>query len=179
MVISSRNSAGIGPLDDAVRQHLLGLVRAVAEQVDHGGGRRDPLRHHLGADQGVDEGRFAGVELADDHQEEERRELLDRLAEGILVLIRGRILGQDDVEALEDRRLFGKEIVLLLGQQAAVAGLAFAAAAAEDASDHRLRRPLPDAAVRRPPPLIVSDGHDKRFPEADAGFCAVARVCLS
>ena len=79
-VISSRKSAGKVAHDDAVRVHghrRLGV--AVAEQVDDRGGRGDAFRHDLGADQGVDEGGLAGVELADDDQQEERGQVLGRV----------------------------------------------------------------------------------------------------
>ena len=61
----------------------------MAQEVDDGRGREDPLRHHRRAGEGVDEGRLAGIELADDDEEEERGQTLGG------VLDRGAVLGGD------------------------------------------------------------------------------------
>ena len=61
--------------DDAVAGARSCAWLAVDQQVDHAGRRRHPLGHDRLADQRVDEGRLAGVELADDHQQEQRLQL--------------------------------------------------------------------------------------------------------
>ena len=77
-------------------------VLAVLQHVDLRRGRRDPFGDHLAAEQRVDEGALAGVELADDDQEEELVELLDRAVERLLVLRRRVEPGQRRPQAGQD-----------------------------------------------------------------------------
>ena len=76
----------MGALQQVGLEELLGDLGPVAEEVDPVGGGGDPFREHALAEQGVDEARFAGVELAGHDQEEETGELLARLAEAAEVV---------------------------------------------------------------------------------------------
>ncbi len=66
---------GKGALDNAIRQHRLGLGLSESEQIDDGGGGCDTFRHDVGAGQGIDKGRFTRIELTNDDQQEEFAEL--------------------------------------------------------------------------------------------------------
>ncbi len=76
---------GMGALEQIRLQRPLGDLGAVAQQVDAVGGGGDPLGKHALAEQGIDETRLAGVELAGDHQQEQPGELLGRLLEPLEV----------------------------------------------------------------------------------------------
>ena len=76
-------------LDDEQVRLTHGLLRVVAvlEDGDHRCRRRDAFFHQRLADEGVDEGAFPGVELADDDEEKELVELGNRLVEGLLLIL--------------------------------------------------------------------------------------------
>ena len=97
---------------------------AVLEQVDVGGGGGDPLFEELLAEQGVDEGAFAGVELAGHHQQEQLVEPLDRRRQRLLVL---------------RRRVEPRQRRLQLAEQPPVLGQELFLRAAEDTLDHEGR----------------------------------------
>jgi len=95
---------------------------AVADQVDAGGGRGDPLLQEPAAQEGVDEGALAGVELAGDDEQEELVELARRALEGRLVLGRGVEAGERPAQLGEQPPVLGEQLVL---------------SAVEDAPQHR------------------------------------------
>ena len=82
---------------------------AMLEDVDVGGGGGDPLLQDLAPQEGIDEGAFAGVELAGHHEQEELVELEGRPLEGGLVLGRG-------VEAREGLLQIGHQPAVLRQQ---------------------------------------------------------------
>ena len=82
--VSSRSSsAGWVRSSRYASSRVLGHLGAVAEEVDAVGGGRDALGEHPLAEERVDEAGLAGIELAGDHQQEEPRELIGRLAEAL------------------------------------------------------------------------------------------------
>ena len=85
MAISRRNSTGA--VMTCRWSDPFHARRAIAElqQVDLRRRRRDALDEDGGPEQRVDEGALAGVELADDDDEEQLVELLDRAAQGLEV----------------------------------------------------------------------------------------------
>ena len=89
---------------------------AVLQDVDLRRRRRHAFLGDLAADERVDEGALAGVELADDHQEEELVELGDRGLERLLVLPRRVEPGEGDAQAAEHRALLAKQLILWRGQ---------------------------------------------------------------
>ena len=89
MWMSRRSRPGaVTTCSDGSRRCRLDRV-AVLQHVDLRGGRRHALPATLLPDERVDEGALAGVELADDDQQEELVELLDRSLERGLMLGRG------------------------------------------------------------------------------------------
>ena len=86
---------------------------AVLQHVDLRRRRRHALFDDPAADQRVDEGALAGVELADDHQQEQLVELLDRLLERGLMFGRGVEPRERDAEAGEDPPLLLEQLVLV------------------------------------------------------------------
>ena len=72
---------GRGDNADAGAQHFGRRRRAVADEVNLRRRRGDALVEDLAAEQRVDERALAGVELADDDEEEQLVELPDRLGE--------------------------------------------------------------------------------------------------
>ena len=85
---------------------------AVLQHVDLRGGRRDPFLDDLAAEQRVDERALAGVELADDDEQEQLVELLDRAVERLLVLGRGVEPGQRRPQPRQDAPLLLEQLVL-------------------------------------------------------------------
>ena len=82
----------------------------------------------VGADQGVDEGGLAGVELADDDEQEERRQLLGRALHRLPVFLGGGVAAKDVGEALQEGQLLGDQLLLARGEEGAGLGtLAFTA----------------------------------------------------
>ena len=78
----------------------------------------------LAADERVDEGALAGVELADDDEQEQLVELLDRAVERLLVLGRGIEARQRGAQSREDAALLADQLILGAGQNPASASLA-------------------------------------------------------
>ena len=85
---------------------------AVLQHVDLRGGRRDPFGDHLAAEQRVDEGALAGVELADDDEKEQLVELLDRAVERLLMLRCSVEPGQRRPQPREETPLVLEQLVL-------------------------------------------------------------------
>ena len=90
-------------------------IRGVAElkDVDLRRRRGHALFDDPAAKERVDECALAGVEFADDHQEKELVELLDRLLEGGLMFGCGVELRKREAEASEDPALFFQKFVLI------------------------------------------------------------------
>ena len=84
-------------------------LRTVGEQLYAACRRRGAFVEHLAADERVDEAALAGIELADDDDEEELVEAPDRLGQGILI-------GGPAVEPRE-RALETSETLALLGEK--------------------------------------------------------------
>ncbi len=112
MWISRRISAG-AVMTCRRRLADLPLERlAVLQHVDLRRRRRHAFLGDLAADQRVDEGALAGVELADDHQEEQLVELGDGRLERLLMLAGGVEPGERDAQAAEHRPLLAKQLIL-------------------------------------------------------------------
>ena len=117
MVISSRNSAGYSRTMTPSACMVTAGIGSVAQQVDDRGRRRHALRHHLRPDEGVDEGGLAGVELADDHQQEERDQVLRRPFDGTLVLLGRRVAREGLREPVKQRQLVLDQLLFLPREQ--------------------------------------------------------------
>src|SRR6185436_1333646 len=91
---------------------------AVAEQVDGGGGRRDAFFEHGAAEQSVDERALAGVELADDDEQEQLVELADRLGERGAVVGLGLDAPERHLQLAESGTLLGEQGLLVPAEQA-------------------------------------------------------------
>ena len=112
--ISRRNSTG-AVIDVQVRRPLdARRLGPVLQQVHLRRGRRDAFLQHAAAEQRIDERALAGVELADDDDQEQLVELLHRSAEGVEVVGR-RLEAHQHVAQLRQRRPF-------VGGQLAIAG---------------------------------------------------------
>ena len=85
---------------------------AVLQDVDLRGRRRDPLVRDRRADERVDERALAGVELADDDEEEQFVELLDRLLERGLVIAERHRTGRARLQPRKDLSLFAEQLIL-------------------------------------------------------------------
>ena len=103
-------------------QLLVGLV-AVAQEGDAVGGGRHALGHHGVAEQGVNEARLAGVELAGHHEQEQLVEVGERVAQGARVA--GGNVGAEArerrVELGEQRAQRVEQRLLPLGEHGAAA----------------------------------------------------------
>jgi len=92
-------------------------------QGDAGGGGGDAFGQHLFAQHGVDQGAFAGVEFANDHDQKEFVELIDRLPQilqGVITEVEGPQRIQNLVQAL----LFVlQEKQLVIGQESLAHGM--------------------------------------------------------
>ncbi len=135
---------GVGALDDPIRQHRLCKSLPVAQEVDDRGGWSDALGHHLSPGKRIDERGLAGVELADDDEQEEFGELLRGLTDGVTVLRGGRVLVERAGQALEQAEFFGQEDVLLLGEDSSPTVTPVSASPSSEpkyASDHALFAP--------------------------------------
>jgi hypothetical protein len=131
----------IGALQQERLEMLLGDLGAVAEEVDPVGGGCDPFREHAFPQQGVDEARLAGVELAGHDEEKQSGELIARLAEapevvGIDVAAKA---GERRREALEQLLFAASEVLFPVRQDRA---------AAQQSPDHD--RASEDRALRAP-----------------------------
>ncbi len=114
MLMSWRRSTGaVTPVEGRL-EGFAGDLGAVLDEVDAGGGRGDPLFEDLAAEQGVDEGALAGVELAGDDEEEELVELPGGPLEGLLVLGRGVEPRQCLPESCHQPAVLGQQLLFLL-----------------------------------------------------------------
>jgi hypothetical protein len=91
---------------------------AVAEQVDAGGRRRHSLLEHGAAEEGVDEGALAGVELADDDEQEELVELTDRLGERRAVVGLGLDASEGNLQLGKGAAFLDEQSFLVVAEQA-------------------------------------------------------------
>ena len=116
MWISRRISAGRGD-DVQLRFTHLPVERvAVLEHVDLRGRRRDAFLRDRAADERVDERALAGVEFADDDEQEELVELLDRAVERLLVFGRSIETRERRAEPREHASLLADQLILGAGQ---------------------------------------------------------------
>src|SRR5205814_9828883 len=93
---------------------MLRLVGRVSQTGDRSGCWRDAFAQNLTTEHGVDEGRFAGVELTDDNQQEELVEVQLGLAQLCDGFGRG-WLGQEELtQASECRALVAHELTCVL-----------------------------------------------------------------
>ncbi len=120
---------------------LLGDLGPVAEEVDPVGGGGDPFGEHALPEQGVDEARLAGVELAGHDEEEEPGELVPRLAEA------AEVVGLDVAAEARERRREALEQLLLAAPEI-LFPLRQDRAAAQQSADHD--RASGDRAARAP-----------------------------
>ncbi len=111
-----------GPLDHAIGQHRFRGFFPVAQEIDHRGRRNRPLRHDRVPDQGVDERRLPGIELADNDQQEKLVQRPGGLREFVAVVLGGRKGIQRGDQALQDSGLCGEEVLLLAGKDRSVTG---------------------------------------------------------
>ena len=74
--------------------------------------RRDAFLHQPLAGEGVDEGALSGVELADDDEEEQLVELLDRSLERGHVLVACAEANQAGAQLIEDAPLLADDVLL-------------------------------------------------------------------
>jgi hypothetical protein len=94
------------------------LALAVDDQRDPVGGRGDALAHDRGAQQGVDQRRLAGVELADDHQQEQPLEVVERGREVALALAAELGAGDERPQVADRGALALQQVAGGLGQRA-------------------------------------------------------------
>ena len=88
----------------------------VPQDLHRDGRRRHPFLEDRRAEQGVDERALAGVELADDDQQEQFVELTDRLRERGLSFLGGARTRQHHLEIAQDATLVSQQPFLLVGQ---------------------------------------------------------------
>ena len=104
-----------GGRGDHVQRGIADLPRrrlAVLQHVDLRRCRRHSLQRHLCADQRIDERALSGIEFADDDEQEQFVELLDRLVERCLMF--GSCLEPDQrrLQAREDLPLLAEQLIL-------------------------------------------------------------------
>ena len=85
---------------------------AVLQHVDLRGRRRDAFFDDTRASQRVDERALAGIELADDDEQEKLVELLNRAIQGRLVLGRGAEAHEGRAKARQDLSFLSEELFL-------------------------------------------------------------------
>src|SRR4051812_18800534 len=108
---------GVLAHDDPVRLHGHRWFGSETQQVDDRGRRCHALRHDFSADEGVDEGGLAGVELADDHQKEERDKMLRRAFDGVLVLLGRGVASKGVRKPIEQRQFVFDQLLLLTREE--------------------------------------------------------------
>ena len=88
------------------------LMSSIAHRRDLRGRRRDPLLHPPLAGERVDERALAGVELADDDEQEQLVELFDGALERRHVVVAGAEADQAGAQFVEDAPLFAHHFLL-------------------------------------------------------------------
>ena len=101
---------------EALVEDRLLWLRAPLDEGHARGGRRNALGQHLLAEQGIDQRGLAGVELADDDQQEQLVELQDRLLERVEGLTRHVERAERGARVGERGFLFAQELCLRFGQ---------------------------------------------------------------
>ncbi len=138
----------VGPFDHTGGQHRFGHAVAVTQQIDDRRGRGHPFRHDGATGQRVDECRFAGIELADDHEQKERSELPGRILKRALIFIGGGIGFEDRRQPRQETHLEFEQLLLARAQDGAPA--AIGAPSPEPISHHRHVRSFSGARHVRP-----------------------------
>ena len=119
MWISRSISTGAAMVStEAVDEHVWPLLGSVHQHVHARGGRRGALLQHPLADQRVDEGALAGIELADHDQQEQLVEAADRLGQRVLIGGLGPGARQRALQAAEALALVGEQRVVIRGEDA-------------------------------------------------------------
>ena len=113
MLMSVRNSTG-KVQTDWFSSMIVPVWLSRNARFDLGRGGRDPLLQQALPQEGVDQGAFAGVELTDDHQQEEFIQLLDGLTQRLPVFVRGAELHQGDPQIVQELALRFEQFFLLL-----------------------------------------------------------------
>ncbi|HEY5675575.1 MAG TPA: hypothetical protein VIR81_02250 [Myxococcales bacterium] len=112
----AQEGGGMGDLFDAVGAQACGGGLAVAQDGDAGGGGGDAFGKHRLADEGVDEGGFAGVELTGDDEQEGFFEGLGGAAQRLGVLGGGLEGAQAGAKRLGEAALVGENLDFALAE---------------------------------------------------------------